>query len=145
MAQELWGLRKAVRGAEDDLLFPGEGGRPLDGDNFRSRVWNPATTRAGVPWATFHTTRHTCASLLFRHGLNAKQVQRWLGHATASFTLDTYVHLLPGDLIEAGCFDALTGGQQRATDRATGTTETGRNGEVMAEDSYPAFAGSSLA
>ena len=29
---------------------------------------------------------------------NAKQVQHWLGHHAASFTLDTYVHLLEGDL-----------------------------------------------
>ncbi len=28
------------------------------------------------------------------------QVQRWLGHHSASFTLDTYVHLLDNDLGE---------------------------------------------
>ena len=28
------------------------------------------------------------------------QVQRWLGHHSPSFTLDTYVHLLDGDLGE---------------------------------------------
>jgi hypothetical protein len=28
------------------------------------------------------------------------QVQRWLGHHPASFTLDTYVHLLDGDIGE---------------------------------------------
>ena len=28
------------------------------------------------------------------------QVQRWLGHHSASFTLDTYVHLLENDLGE---------------------------------------------
>jgi integrase len=27
-------------------------------------------------------------------------VQRWLGHHSASFTLDTYVHLLDNDLGE---------------------------------------------
>jgi integrase len=29
---------------------------------------------------------------------NAVQVQRWLGHHSAAFTLATYVHLLDGDL-----------------------------------------------
>ena len=53
--------------------------------------------RAGAPWAGFHTFRHTCASLLFARGCNAVQVQRWLGHHSAAFTLETYVHLLPGD------------------------------------------------
>jgi integrase len=30
----------------------------------------------------------------------AVQVQRWLGHHSAAFTLATYVHLLDGDLGE---------------------------------------------
>jgi hypothetical protein len=34
----------------------------------------------------------------FRWGLNAKQVQVWLGHHSPAFTLATYVHLLPDDL-----------------------------------------------
>jgi integrase len=47
-----------------------------------------------------HTFRHTCASMLFGSGKNAKQVQRWLGHHSAAFTLDTYVHLLDEGLGE---------------------------------------------
>ncbi len=30
---------------------------------------------------SFHTFRHTCASLLFEQGRNVKQVAEWLGHA----------------------------------------------------------------
>ena len=45
--------------------------------------------------------------MLFRHGGNAKQVQRWLGHHSPAFTLATYVHLLPSDLPEPpAIFDA---------------------------------------
>jgi hypothetical protein len=33
-----------------------------------------------------------------REGRNAVQVQRWLGHHSPSFTLDTYVHMLDPDL-----------------------------------------------
>ena len=36
--------------------------------------------------------------MLFERGANAKQVQRWLGHHSAAFTLDTYIHLLSDDL-----------------------------------------------
>jgi hypothetical protein len=36
--------------------------------------------------------------MLFAEGRNAVQVQRWLGHHSAAFTLATYVHLLDGDL-----------------------------------------------
>lgn len=43
---------------------------------------------------SFHTFRHTCASLLFQAGRNVKQVQAWLGHADPGFTLRTYIHLI---------------------------------------------------
>ena len=74
-----------------------------------------------MPWATFHTLRHTCATTLFRHGLNAKQVQGWLGHHAASFTMDTYVHLLPDDLPDPDFLDGLTGAsvQLAADERLT--------------------------
>ena len=68
--------------------------------------------------------RHTCASLLFQRGLNAKQVQRWLGHHSASFTLDTYVHLLEDELPDAAFFDAIT-----ATTTAEGGNEGGNERE----------------
>ena len=66
-----------------------------------ARVLKPAARRGGVPWAGFHTLRHTCATRLFERWLNAKQVQAWLGHHRASFTLDTYVHLLSDELPES--------------------------------------------
>ena len=73
----------------------------LVSSNVASRVLKPAARRTDVGWASFHTLRHTCASTLFRHGVNIKQVQLWLGHHSAAFTLDTYVHLLPDDLPES--------------------------------------------
>lgn len=50
--------------------------------------------RAGV---TFHSFRHLYASRLISAGVSVKQVQRVLGHATASTTLDVYAHFFPGD------------------------------------------------
>ncbi len=79
------------------LAFAVEG-KPLDPDNLFTRVLCPAAKEAGVEWAGFHTFRHTVASRLFAEGRNAVQVQRWLGHHSPSFTLDTYVHLLDPDL-----------------------------------------------
>jgi hypothetical protein len=52
--------------------------------------------------------RHTCATILFRRGWNAVQVQRWLGHHKPSFTLDTCVHLLDEDVPEPSFFDGLS-------------------------------------
>lgn len=58
----------------------------------------------------------------------AKQVQGWLGHHAASFTLDTYTHLLSDDLVAAPFFDAITA-SRGAIEAATRPTETGRDGD----------------
>jgi integrase len=44
----------------------------------------------------FHDLRHTHASQLLKAGVPVKVVSERLGHATASITLDTYSHVLPG-------------------------------------------------
>jgi hypothetical protein len=97
-------------------MFQTREGTHLDPSNIAARVLKPAARRAGVPWAGFHTFRHTCATMLFRHGLIAKQAQVWLGHHSPAFTLAAYVHLLPDDLPDPGFLDAVTGDN-------TGTTQ----------------------
>src|SRR5206468_767673 len=82
---------------DDDLVFPSLAGGHLQGSNLRRRALAPVAEEIGAPWASFHTFRHTAASLLFERGANAKQVQRWLGHHSAAFTLARYVHLLADD------------------------------------------------
>lgn len=66
--------------------------------------------------------------MLFRAGWNAAQVQRHLGHHKASFTLDTYIHLLDEDVPQPAFFDELVG----ATERATQPAETDRNALPLA-------------
>jgi integrase len=46
---------------------------------------------------TPHEARHTCASYLIAAGLNAKQVQTYIGHSDVRTTFNVYGHLLPGD------------------------------------------------
>jgi integrase len=76
MARRLWSRRKASAFAADgDLVFASGRGTPLLYRNIY-RAFKPAAVRAGVPWAGLHTLRHTCATALFREGLNAKQVER---------------------------------------------------------------------
>jgi integrase len=106
LTQALWRFRGAA--SDDAPVFPSKSGGFLDPSNVAARVLKPAAKRAGVPWAGFHTFRHTCATVLFRHGLNAKQAQMWLGHHSPAFTLATYVHLMPDDLPDPGFFEALT-------------------------------------
>jgi integrase len=78
------------------LLFPGADGY-LKNHEFR-KVFDPAATKAGVGGLSPHELRHTCASLAIRSHANIKTVQRLLGHATATMTLDKYGHLYPDDL-----------------------------------------------
>jgi integrase len=100
--QLLWALRKQTRAGDGDLVFTSPRGGRVDASNLMERVLKPAARAAGVgDWIGFHTFRHTCATLLFKRGLNAKQVQVWLGHHSAAFTLQTYVHLLSSDLPDA--------------------------------------------
>jgi len=80
----------------DGLLFPAPEGGFLRLENFRRRVWRPATLAAGVAPLRLHDLRHTCASLAIAAGADVKVLQRMLGHASAALTLDRYGHLMPG-------------------------------------------------
>lgn len=85
-----------------DRIFTTENGSPVNGDNFRNRVYNPAIDQlqdeGDFPRLTIHDLRHTCASLAVSSGANVKAVQRMLGHASAAMTLDTYSDLFDSDL-----------------------------------------------
>jgi integrase len=83
---------------ESELLFVGAQGATLRPGNLRYRVMIPAAERAGVPWARFHTLRHTCAALLIDAGASPLRLQRWMGHHSAAFTLDNYGHLIDDGL-----------------------------------------------
>ena len=103
MARRLW----AVRGSHGkaDRVFTSPQGFPLAYGNLRRRVLVPATEAAGLEWVTFHTFRHTCASLLFEADRDVKQVSEWLGHANAGFTLKVYVHLMDDGVGDAAFMD----------------------------------------
>lgn len=95
LVNELRQMRKLSEWSDDDcLVFAARNGEALRQENVRRRILRPAAEEADLSWIGFHTFRHTCASLLFAADRNPKQVQRWLGHHAASFTLDTYTHLL---------------------------------------------------
>ena len=116
VAQALWRLQ----GDPGELIFTSLRGCRLDRDWLWKNVLKPTAKKAGVPWAGFHTFRHTCASILFASGKNPKQVQMWLGHSDPGFTLRTYVHLIDDGLGDADFLDAAKWATPRAT-WATGT------------------------
>jgi integrase len=61
-----------------------------------SQTFERIVRRAGVPVMRLHGLRHTHGTLLIAAGVPVKVVSERLGHATPSFTIDTYQHVLPG-------------------------------------------------
>jgi integrase len=101
LARDLWVRVNETHVTDDDLLFTAEKGGRIDQSNLMSRVLKASARDAGIgDWLGFHAFRHTCATMLFRRGWNAVQVQRFLGHSDPGFTLRRYVHLLDDDLPE---------------------------------------------
>ncbi|MBR2180692.1 MAG: site-specific integrase, partial [Oscillospiraceae bacterium] len=56
--------------------------------------YNQILQLSGLPHFTFHALRHTFASRAMEQGMDAKTLSMILGHASVSFTLDTYTHVL---------------------------------------------------
>lgn len=77
-------------------VFSSPNGGPLRRGNFRSRVWVPATVRAGLEGVPFHSLRHTHAAMLIAAGVHVKTIQARLGHASITTTMNVYGHLFDG-------------------------------------------------
>lgn len=83
-----------------DFLFRSNDGGMLDYIGWRRARWIPSIRAAkldSIDRLTPHALRHTYASLLIAQGTDVKTVQRLMGHATATMTLDTYAALWPGN------------------------------------------------
>ena len=80
-----------------DYLFTTSTGQPLNYRNVSVRGLDKAADAAnlnpaGKPRLTFHDLRHTFGSHLALSGIDPVAVQRQMGHARASITMDVYVH-----------------------------------------------------
>ena len=79
--------------AENYLFF--RGGELLN-RNSAGHIWREIRKTAGLPEEhTLHTLRHFYASALISSGCDVVTVQRALGHAQPSITLNIYAHLWP--------------------------------------------------
>lgn len=86
---------KTICPANDhNLVFPSPEGNMSIHENVMKRYFNPALKQAGVRRVSFHSLRHTNASLRIEAGQNIKYVQLQLGHASIQTTLDRYGHLI---------------------------------------------------
>jgi integrase len=83
-------------------------GSVINTHNWRYQVWNRAVKAAALPQAglTPKTLRHTAARMAIAAGADVKVVQRMLGHADATMTVNTYAELWPDRLDDVS--DAMT-------------------------------------
>jgi integrase len=69
-------------------------GRPIHPDVY-SRRFSRLVQRLGLPAIRLHDLRHAYATRLLEAGVHPKVVADLLGHASSSFTMDTYSHVVP--------------------------------------------------
>ncbi len=77
---------------DDDFVFAGEAGLPLDGDALSSR-YRDALARAGLRPLRFHDLRHTFGTRMIAKA-DIRRVQEWMGHADIQTTMK-YLHYAP--------------------------------------------------
>lgn len=82
------------------LVFANPTGEAWHPDSI-SGFFERAVKRSGLPSIRLHDLRHGHATHLLAAGQNPKIVSERLGHASVSFTLDTYGHVLPGQQADA--------------------------------------------
>jgi integrase len=140
VAEELAASLAGRPHGRDDLVFTAPRGGPLRESKFVPDRFKPAIGAANEALAQLdpdgrpellpeglrlYDLRHTAASLMIRQGASIKAVQKQLGHATASITLDTYGHLFPDEL------EALAGRMEDARTEALATLVRTQRGPAV--------------
>ncbi|MHA2086911.1 MAG: tyrosine-type recombinase/integrase [Promethearchaeota archaeon] len=93
MVTELKRWKLACPVNEHDVVFPSREGKLSLHHNVVKRHFNQALRKAGLRHVSFHSVRHSNASLRIQVGQNIKYIQTQLGHASINITLDIYGHL----------------------------------------------------
>ena len=107
IAPHLIGHLQQLMGGKAKLapLISSVRGHPVNIHHWRSRVWNPTVKATCLdteygPALAPKALRHTATSMTIAAGADVKVIQRMLGHADASMTLNTYADLWPDRLDE---------------------------------------------
>lgn len=78
----------------EDLVFSTPKGTPVNSKNLYNRVLAKACDRIAEPRVSWHSFRHTHATLL-AEARSVKTAQTLLGHSDVKTTLNTYMHAIP--------------------------------------------------
>jgi integrase len=79
----------------DDLVFATRKQAALNPKNLLRRELRPACIRLKLPLITWHSFRHTHATLLGEVGESLRTAQALLGHSDLETTLNVYTHAIP--------------------------------------------------
>ncbi len=96
--KELKAWKLACPVSEHDLCFPSPEGKLSLHDNVVKRYFNQALRGAELRQVSFHSLRHSNASMRIQAGQNIKYIQGQMGHASINITLDVYGHLFNDDV-----------------------------------------------
>jgi len=109
------------KGEMPSWVFPSDAWTPLDHANVGKRFKRVLKAAGLPPHHSPHDLRRTFASLLLQQGESPVYVQRMLGHASISLTVDTYGKWLPmGNKAAVDRLDDASGVQ---TDRSEASGE----------------------
>jgi integrase len=101
------GALLTVEDEPEALVFATSKGTPLNSKNLYNRELAPACDNLGLPRISWHSFRHTHATLLHDAGESLKTAQSLLGHSDLETTLGVYTHAIPDS-------------QKRAVERVAG-------------------------
>lgn len=99
--------RSDTETAMEDLVFASRNGTPINPKNLLQRVLQPACRKLNLPVISWHSFRHTHATLLGEVGESLRTAQAILGHSDLKTTLNVYTHAIPES-------------QKRAVDKVAG-------------------------
>jgi integrase len=83
------------RTSPEELVFCTATGTPLSSANLYNRALAPTCDRIGRSRVSWHSFRHTNATLLGEVGESVKTASAILGHSDLETTLNTYMHANP--------------------------------------------------
>ncbi|MBM4271512.1 MAG: site-specific integrase [Deltaproteobacteria bacterium] len=93
LSRELKKWRLACPISKDDLVFSNTDGKRTNHNTVIKSHFNPALRRAGLRHVSFHSLRHSNASMRIQAGQNIKYLSTQLGHSSINITMDRYGHL----------------------------------------------------
>jgi len=85
----------AATGKLSDYVFCNKEGKPLDNDNFSSRVWYPLLRHLGLKKCRPYQMRHTSATLWLASGEAPEWIAKQLGHSSTEMLFRVYSRYVP--------------------------------------------------